>query len=76
MLRSVLAQLDFSYQIRNYNDNLQVPFRHFLYVPEVHPITKVPICEREDEGHVLKVEYCCNKLIPPFDYLCILITCV
>ena len=29
--------------------------RCYLYVPEVHPDTGTVLCEREDEGHVLKV---------------------
>ena len=32
-----------------------VPFRSHLHVPEVHPLTGMMFCEREDEGHVLKV---------------------
>ena len=26
-----------------------------LYVPEIHPVTGVGFCEREDDGHVFKV---------------------
>ena len=54
-LRSILAQMEFSYCVRHYHDELNVPFQHYLYVPETHPITGLPIHEREDEGHVLKV---------------------
>ena len=57
VLRSILAQLEFSWLVRDYDDRLGVPFRHRLYVPEIHPITKEPFCEREDEAHVLKVGY-------------------
>jgi len=32
-----------------------VPFNKHLYVPEIHPITGMEFCEREDEGHVFKV---------------------
>lgn len=32
-----------------------VPFKDHLHVPEVHPLTGVLFCEREDEGHVFKV---------------------
>ena len=32
-----------------------VPFRSYLYVPEVHDITGDFFLEREDEGHVFKV---------------------
>ena len=57
VLRSILAQLEFSWLVCDYDDRLGVPFRHRLYVPEIHPITKEPFCEREDEAHVLKVGY-------------------
>ena len=36
MLRLILAQLEFTHIVRQYNDN-GVPFRTYLYVPEVHP---------------------------------------
>ena len=32
-----------------------VPFKSYIYVPENHPLTGEIFCEREDEGHVLKV---------------------
>ena len=54
MLRSILAQLDYSYQINHWN-SVGVPFKDHLHVPEVHPLTGVLFCEREDEGHVFKV---------------------
>ena len=54
MLRSILAQLEFCYIVRQY-DEKGIPFRTHLYVPEVHPDTKEVFMEREDEGHVLKV---------------------
>lgn len=54
-LRSVLAQLEFSHRVRKYTEQ-GVPFMYFMYVPEEHPVTNCPICEREDEGHVLKVQ--------------------
>ena len=57
-MRSILAQLEFSHLVRDYSDRLGVPFRHHLYVPETHPITNTPFCEREDEAHVLKVRTC------------------
>ena len=53
-VRSVLAQLDYTYQI-NHRDNLGVPFKTHLHVPERHPDTNSVFCEREDEGHVFKV---------------------
>ena len=56
VMRSVLAQLEFSYLVRDYSDRLGVPFRQHLYVPETHPITNTPFCEREDEAHVSRLE--------------------
>lgn len=54
MLRSILAQLEYAYQVK-YWDNNGVPFRTYMYVPEVHPITKCEFHEREDFAHLLKV---------------------
>lgn len=54
MLRSILAQLDFTYQV-NLWQSKGVPFKDHLYVPEIHPDTGMEFCEREDEGHVFKV---------------------
>lgn len=34
-----------------------MPFRTYMYVPEIHPFTKKEFHEREDEGHVFKVYY-------------------
>ena len=48
MLRSVLAQLDYTYQI-NHWDSLGVPFKTLLHVPERHPDTDSVLCEREDD---------------------------
>ena len=45
--RSVLAQLEYQHQINLWHMH--------LYVPEVHPATDMGFCEREDEGHVFKV---------------------
>ena len=53
-LRSVLAQLTYAYEVRQWTSK-GVPFSTKLHVSEVHPITKEVFCEREDEGHVLKV---------------------
>ena len=55
MLRSILAQLEFAYQIRHWEDQ-GVPFRTHLHIPEHHPHTGTMFCEREDEGHVFKVK--------------------
>ena len=54
MLRSILAQMEYSYRV-GYYDNERVPVRSHLYVPEDHPETGLGFCEREDEGHLLKV---------------------
>lgn len=54
MLRSILAQLEFTHVVRQYHED-GIPFRAHLYVPEKHPETKSTFMEREDEGHVLKV---------------------
>ena len=54
MLRSILAQLDYSYRIKHW-DSMGVPFKDHLHVPEVHSLTGVLFCEQEDEGHVFKV---------------------
>ena len=54
MLRSILAQLEFTHIVRQY-DNSGALFRTHLYVPELHPDSGTVFLEREDEGHVLKV---------------------
>lgn len=53
-LRSIMAQLEYTYQINQFSLK-GVPFNEHLYVPEIHPSTKVGFCEREDEAHVFKV---------------------
>jgi len=53
-LQSILAQLEYKHQINLWNSK-GIPFKHHLYVPEVHPVTGIQFCEREDEGHVFKV---------------------
>ena len=54
MLRSILAQLHYQYEIMEW-ERKGVPFQSRLYVPEIHPITGIHIHEREDETHVFKV---------------------
>ena len=54
MLRSILAQLEFSHIVKEYDES-GIPFRSYLHVPEIHPDTNNVFLEREDEGHVLKV---------------------
>ena len=55
-LRSILAQLEFKYQVLEYEER-GVPFKTHLYVPEVHPGSGLEYHEREDDAHVLKVLY-------------------
>ena len=57
MLRSILAQLDYTYLVNSWTAK-GVPFNEHLYVPEIHPCTRAEFCKREDEGHVLKVCVC------------------
>lgn len=57
MLRSILSQLQYKYEVDSWSAK-GVPFKQHMYVPEVHPITGVGFCEREDEGHVFKVNIC------------------
>ena len=54
MMRSILAQLEYSYELCRY-DSVGVPFRQYMYVPETHTVTSCTYHEREDEPHVLKV---------------------
>ena len=53
-LRSILAQYEYQHCI-NQLEEQGINFRTYLYVPEIHPITKELFFEREDEAHVLKV---------------------
>lgn len=53
-LRSILAQAEYAYRIREW-DAKGVPFRFHAYVPECDPITKEEFHEREDHAHLLKV---------------------
>ena len=65
-LRSILAQLEFQYLVECW-EKKGVPFKSHLHIPEVHPVTNALFCEREDEGHVLKVQTLC----PCTDYIII-----
>ena len=58
-LRSILAQFEFAHEVREWQAK-GVPFQTHLYVPEIHPVTQMPFCEREDEAHVLKVRAMLN----------------
>ena len=53
-LRSIPAQLEYQFLVGTWKHN-GVPFKSHLHVPESHPATGAMFCEREDEGHVLKV---------------------
>ncbi|XP_065891566.1 uncharacterized protein [Dysidea avara] len=52
-LRSILAQLEYTYQINAWQAK-GVPFKDYVYVPEIHPKAGMEFCEREDDGHILK----------------------
>ena len=54
MLRSILAQLHYTYTVRKW-DKEGVPFRTHAYVPEVDQATGMEFHEREDHCHLLKV---------------------
>jgi len=56
-LRSILAQLEYTHCVNLLHDKGAL-FKDHLYVPEVHPITGIEFCEREDEGHIFKVHTC------------------
>ena len=45
MLRSILAQMEYQYRVREW-DQKGVPFRTYMYVPEIHHITQKPFLER------------------------------
>ena len=47
MLRAILAQFEYQYQVRLW-DSKGVPFRTYMYVPEIHPITGEEFHERDD----------------------------
>ena len=64
-LRSIMAQLEYTYQINTWHTK-GVPFKHHVYVPEIHPSTSIEFCEREDEGHVFKVS---TILLLPIGYI-------
>lgn len=62
MLRSILAQFEYKYQILLW-ESRGVPFRTYMYVPETHPITGKEYHEREDFAHLLKVTSKCFRSI-------------
>ena len=58
MLRSILAQLEYTARVRQYSSQ-GVPFDKHMHVPEVHKCTGEVVCQREDEGHIFKVKHTC-----------------
>jgi len=50
-LKSILVQLEYSHLVNLWHSK-GVPFKDHLYVPEVHPVTGLGFCEREDEAHI------------------------
>ena len=59
-LHSIIAQMEYTYQINTWHAK-GISFKHHVHVPEVHPITGYEFCEREDEGHIFKVNRCSAK---------------
>ena len=55
-LQSILAQLEFQYSVESWEEEFH--FSH-LHISEVHPMTNILFCEREDEGHVVKIDCTC-----------------
>ena len=55
-LRSILAQREYTYQVLKYEE-MGIPFRTHIYVPEIHPVSGMENHEREDDAHVLKVNF-------------------
>ena len=65
-IRSILAQMEYQYQICEW-ERKGVDFYHHIYVPKIHPITNEPFYEMEDEAHVFKVcGQSCGKAIKVF----------
>ena len=66
MLRSILAQMEFCYTVRQY-DERGIPLRTHLHIPENHPDSGMTFLERD--GHVLKV----YPILTPYVYMYIYI---
>lgn len=58
MLKSILAQFEYTARVKQYVCE-GVPFNVHLHVPEIHQSTGSVLCQREDEGHLFKVNFCC-----------------
>lgn len=56
MLKSILAQFEFTAVVKQYAHE-GIPFDSHLHVPEVHEYTGTVVCQREDEGHLFKVNF-------------------
>lgn len=63
-LHSILAQLDFSMVVKQWEQQGIMFSQHqHLYVQEIHPITGKRLCEMEEEGHVFKVSSVIGTLV-------------
>ena len=58
MLKSILAQFEYTARVKQYVCE-GVPFNVHLHVPEIHQSTGSVLCQREDEGHLFKVNFSC-----------------
>ena len=65
-LRSIMAQLEYTYIPDKLMAYQRSSFKHHVYVPEIHPTTGIEFCEQEDEGHVFKVN---TILLLPIGYI-------
>lgn len=69
MLRSILAQYEYSSKVKQYCAD-GVHFDNHLHIPEVHKLTGEVVCQREDEGHLFKVKKICDTL-SGFQFFCV-----
>ena len=56
MLRSILAQFEYSSKVKQYCAD-GVSFDKHLHIPEEHKLAGNVMCQREDEGHLFKVQF-------------------
>lgn len=54
--------MDYTFQINSWVAQ-GILFDRYIYVPEIHPITVKEFHEREDEGHIFKVQCALNSLL-------------
>ena len=52
-LRSILAEMDYTRTVQKWDDQ-GVPFRSYIYVPEVHPITNTIFMRRRTKVMCLR----------------------